>query len=330
MAETIRDLEIGGVKISMHDTYPISKPIPNDKALFRDLPQYVSNNAILEFLNDQPGIHVKSGIIFSRLRDSENKLTPYCSGDRFVYVRGNMSQDIHSTALIEHNKCCVLHKVQETACARCRKTDHATTNTNRCDAFKEDPDTIIIRSPSHVMCNYYKCNLKVFDMRFQSVEHAYQWRFIKYIGMDEHALEILDAQTPNEAKEISSRVPQCQHKHWHSIKLSVMKEILHAKADCSSLFRSTLINSMGKSIVESTQDLFLASGLLPRYSSSTKPVYFPGHNKLGHVLESVRRELVKEDMLTHLLSDTTNGQDVIYIPQVGSSVDDNDNIYSQN
>ena len=53
------------------------------------------------------------------------------------------------------------------------------------------------------------------------------------------------------------------------------------------------MKSMGKSIVESTQDLFWASGLPPRYSSSTKPVYFPGHNKLGHVPESVRSELVK-------------------------------------
>ena len=69
-------------------------------------------------------------------------------------------------------------------------------------------------------------------------------------------------------------------------------------------------------------DLFWVSGLPPRYSSSTKPVYFPGHNKLGPVLESVRSELVKEDVLTHLLSDTTNGQDVIYIPQISSSVDD--------
>ena len=32
--------------------------------------------------------------------------------------------------------------------------------------------------------------------------------------------------------------------------------------------------------------------------------------------------VVKEDVLTHLLSDTTNGPDVIYIPQAGSSVDD--------
>ena len=87
-------------------------------------------------------------------------------------------------------------------------------------------------------------------MRFQSAEHAYHWHFMKYLGMDEHALELLDAQTPTEAKEISSRVPRCQHRAWHSIKFSVMKEIIHAKADCCSLFRSALITSMGESIVE--------------------------------------------------------------------------------
>ena len=173
-----------------------------------------------------------------------------------MYVRGNVLQALNSTGHIEHHKCRDWHKDQERACARCRKTDHATTNTAMCDAFKEDPDEIIIRSPSHVMCIYYKCNLKVFDMRFQSAEHAYHWLFMKYLGIDEHALEILDARTPNEAKEISSRVPRCQHRNWHSIKLSVMKEILHATAACCSLFRSALINSMGKYIVESSQDLF--------------------------------------------------------------------------
>ena len=124
-----------------------------------------------------------------------------------MYIRGNISQALNSTALIEHHKYRVWHKSQERACARCRQTDHATTNTALRDAFKENPDTIIIRSRSHVMCNYYKCNRKVFDMRFQSAEHAYHWRIMKYLGMDEHVLEILDARTPNEAKEISSRVP---------------------------------------------------------------------------------------------------------------------------
>ena len=43
------DLKIGGAKVSMY--YPISKLIPNEKVLFRDISQYVSISAILEFLN---------------------------------------------------------------------------------------------------------------------------------------------------------------------------------------------------------------------------------------------------------------------------------------
>ena len=188
--------------------------------------------------------------MFSRIRVNRNKLTPFCTGDRYVYARGNIANAIHTTSLIDQNKCRVWHKTQETACARCRKTDHTSTNTERCDAFGEDPDAILIRSPSYVMCNYYKWYIKAFGIEFPTSEHAYPWRFIKYLGHHEYVLE--NARTPSEAKEIASRVPRCQHKDWHSIKLQVMKEVLHAKADYSPIFRSALINSVGKRIVECT------------------------------------------------------------------------------
>ena len=142
LAGKIRDLEIDGIG---------SKPIPNEKIVLRDL----RNNAIQEFLKDQPGISVKSVVMFSCIRDNENKLTPFCTGDRFVYARGNIANAIHTTALIDQNKCRVWHKTQETACTRCRKTDHTTTNTESCHAFREDPDAILIRSPSYVLYNYY-------------------------------------------------------------------------------------------------------------------------------------------------------------------------------
>ena len=301
LAGKIRDLEIDGIKVSIHDTYPSSKPIPNEKIVLRDLPPDVSDNAIRGFLKDQPGISVKSGVMFSRIRNNENKL-PFCSGDRFVYARGNIANAIHTTALIEQNKCRVWHKTQETACAGCRKTDHTTTNTESCDAFREDPDAILIRSPSNVMCNYYKCYIKAYGIKFPTSEHAYQWRFMKYLGHHEFALEILNARTPSEAKEISLRVPRCQHKDWHSIKLQVMKEVLHAKADYSPIFRSALINSVGKRLVECTQDIFWTSGLSPRLSASTKSDYYPGKNKLGEILESVRNDLIKEEVMSQLLN----------------------------
>ena len=69
---------------------------------------------------------------------------------------------------------------------------------------------------------------------------------------------------------------------------------VHAKADCCPLFKTALIESVGKQLVECTQDLYWASGLPPRFIESTKPDFYPGKNHLGHVLESVRKDLVKE------------------------------------
>ena len=79
--------------------------------------------------------------------------------------------------------------------------------------------------------------LRVFNTHFISAEHAYQWRFMRYIGRDDHAHDILAAWTPAEANEIASRITGYLHQDWHNIKLTVMKDILHAKADCCPLFK---------------------------------------------------------------------------------------------
>ena len=71
----------------------------------------------------------------------------------------------------------------------------------------------------------------MFHNEFSSSEQAYQWRFMKYIGMNDPADEILANHTPAESKEITARVPHHLHGDRHSIKHCVMKEILHAKAE---------------------------------------------------------------------------------------------------
>ena len=56
------------------------------------------------------------------------------------------------------------------------------------------------------------CNIKVFNKEFRSAEHAYKCRFMKYIRMYEHVLEIIDAETSTEAKEIASHIPIYLHR----------------------------------------------------------------------------------------------------------------------
>ncbi len=245
----------------------------------------------------QPGITVKSNVIAGRLRDRDNKLTPFFSGERFVFVKGGFPIALPSIMMLGKHKCRVLHRSQERACMRCRRFDHHTTDTTKCDAILDD-DVCTIKSPLNSMCNYFEFPINVFKNDFPTSEHAYQWGFLTHIEMHDLAREVLNARTAAEAKAIASRVPSHLHKDWHAIKTHVMREILHAKADYCPIFKADLLNSAGSRLVEAVRgDIFWSSGLPPQLAASTKPSYFPGKNVLGRVLEQVRNDLMKEAVL---------------------------------
>ena len=231
-------------------------PVPNEKIVLKDIPVWVPDSDVIQFLNNQQGIIVKSGVITARFRDQNNKLTPYFTGDRFVFVKRKMTKALHHSALINYAKCLIWHTSQEVACRRCRHIGHLSTNLKECNAYMEDQDIITIRSPNCAMSNYFPTHIKVFDQEFRSSEHAYQWRFLKYIGLDDLAENVLGAKPPADAKAIASRVPMEFHKDWHTIKVWVIKYILHAKADYCAQFKNALIQSGETPLVECTGDLF--------------------------------------------------------------------------
>ena len=83
------------------------------------------------------------------------------------------------------------------------------------------------------------CDVDVYSLygqHFISSEHAYQWKFTSHIGRHDVSEEILATSTPEQAKEVSSRVPRHMHKDWHSIKIVVMEKVLKAKlSSCAEL-----------------------------------------------------------------------------------------------
>ena len=48
LADTIREINIYGAKMTVYDTYPSSKTVPNEKKLYKDRPMDVSDNRILK------------------------------------------------------------------------------------------------------------------------------------------------------------------------------------------------------------------------------------------------------------------------------------------
>ena len=112
------------------------------------------------------------------------------------------------------------------------------------------------------MSNYFPCRMKMHNIDFPSSEHAYQWRFLQYIDKSDLAEEVLKAPTAAEAKSIAFRVPIHLHKDCHCIKKSVMKEIMHIKADYCASFKQSLFDSAICRIVEAVMgDLYWSSGL---------------------------------------------------------------------
>ena len=177
------------------------------KNVFRDLPMSLSNKDILEYIGTQPGLIAKSGVILGHLRDSAERLTPFFLGERLVYVKRKFTQAIHNIATINNYKCQVWHKTQITLVAGVEKWITPQYKQKKCRAFLCEEKVITIKSPQFVLCNYFPCRMIIFDNEFSSSEQAYQWRYLKYIGMDELAQEVLEASSAEEAEDIAPRAP---------------------------------------------------------------------------------------------------------------------------
>ena len=67
---------------------------------------------------------------------------------------------------------------------------------------------MIITFLQYALCNYYHVPLKVFEIKFASSEHTYQYRFLKLICEDALAHEVPESIPAADAKSVSSRVPR--------------------------------------------------------------------------------------------------------------------------
>ena len=158
-------------------------------------------------------------------------------------MKGKFTQAIHNIGTINNYKCHVWHKTQKKPLLSPVSKNGSHYNTNRKNAmlFLCEEKVITIKSPQFELCNYFPCRMRIFDNEFSSSEQAYQWRYLKYIGMDELAHEILEESSAEEAKDIASRAlrdTSDKHNNWNYIKVCVMREILHVKADFCEEFKS--------------------------------------------------------------------------------------------
>ena len=141
------------IKLFKDDPF-LTGSIPSESIIFRDLPLTFDNKHIITHLKaNYPEIYLRSNIITGKVINSNNELTDYLNGDRYIYARQGFA------ALV-----CYI-QVQN--------------------------DNIIFWESKDVLSNFYPCDVSYADKVFKSSEHAYQYAKLDILGESEMAAEVL-------------------------------------------------------------------------------------------------------------------------------------------
>ncbi|WKZ26776.1 MAG: NADAR family protein [Candidatus Paceibacterota bacterium] len=120
------------------------------------------------------------------------------------------------------------------------------------DLNKETDNAVYFFTPAfHPLDNFSAHVINIWDKEFSTAEHAFQWK--KFSETDaEIADKILEAKSPHLVKEISDANKSNQPSDWHDRKVSVMEEILKAKAEQHKDVREILKKTGNKEIIENS------------------------------------------------------------------------------
>ena len=290
---------INEVKITLHDNNPYvmnQRGTPTERIVIKDFPLLEVSDDIRQFMATEfVQLVPYSDILFSRARNEDGSLTNFANGDRYMYVKAGFTPSLPKQVTIGGHNCRLWHSRQKVFCLRCRGSTHGTNETEKCDAYTDRQSNVVpFKKPQNVLTNYYRCDVIMKSQTFRSSEHAYMWHYCSELFEPELAERVFKAETPAEAKRIAHEMPKKDHSEWNDKKISVMRDVLSAKAASCDKFKDVLIKSNDKILVEATSDEFCGAGLSPHLVLTTKPEMFPGKNELGKLLMELRLKLNSE------------------------------------
>ena len=128
---------------------------------------------------------------------------------------------------------------------------------------------------------------------YKSTEHVYQAEKARLNGRPEVAAEIMDAETPLEAKNIAKKV--YTPSSWEVQNAELMYTILKTKVIQNEDVRDLLLKSGNNIISECVPNQqYWSCGLSKEVAVKTSPDAWPGQNVLGRMWMTVRNELRAE------------------------------------
>ena len=148
-----------------------------------------------------------------------------------------------------------------------------------------------VHSSYYFLSNYYCAPIQYRDIKFDDLEHAYQYAKAIEFNDINSSEAILCARTPSTAKLIGSKVKNFNTNEWNKVKENIMTHLLKIKFAPGTDMANKLLATAGKSLAEAGQSPTYSIGM----SLNNKDLFKYdkwGKNVLGNLLMKVREELV--------------------------------------
>ena len=280
------------------------------KITIKDLPISKGNNGIEQYLISN-GIKLRTKIQYAKARDENNQLTDWLNGDRIVFTE-KFADPLPRKTWINDSSVRIFHRDQPTSrprCSKCHQEGHyrrQCTGEECCivckDSSHQAGDPVCSGSAKQVhkqvtafagkldpLSNFYPCEIRVFGVKHRSAEHAYQYSKAIQGGKDTIANRILESDTAYHAKTEASYLPY--NPNWGDQKEKVMQTVLQSKAKYCPEFREALINSENVIAEAVPGELFWSTGLNKEITLRVKKASWPGKNRMGKLLSTLREEI---------------------------------------
>ncbi len=165
-------------------------------------------------------------------------------------------------------------------------------SSEECPGFYNGDNIVAFKSHLNIFSNYYPCDITYKEKTFRSLEHAYQWEKAMYLGKDDIAQSIIEAEHAGAARAIArDNIDPDDAKGWEEKSADVMWNLIVQKAECHVPFKHALMETGDCFLAEATSHPLWASGLDVQTTKKTKPEFWPGKNLLGEQLMELRSKL---------------------------------------
>ncbi len=139
--------------------------------------------------------------------------------------------------------------------------------------------SVLFKQENDELSNFFRCELQVFDKKYDSAEAAYQHFKALDHGCHNIAQDILDAENANDVKTLSHRITT--NREWPKKKIEVMMQVLTAKLEQCEPFRNRLAKTGTMGLIEDTPHEFWGRGSLGK-----------GDNMMGVLLMKLREKII--------------------------------------